>query len=124
MRESKWVAGGKETLLTAVPGVRTEAIYEEPFSVVMRWKEGEGTSEYLKPSGYTGAKPRGGAHRVDHRPDVRPGSRANVLKIEHERVKSAQNAVRRSHRLLPIRYRALKSSEDSPQAHSTLARKS
>jgi gluconolactonase len=31
-----------------------------PNNVVIRWKEGEGTSEFLKPSGYTGAKPRGG----------------------------------------------------------------
>src|SRR5436309_13648336 len=31
-----------------------------PNNVVMKWKDGEGVSEYVKPSGYTGAKPRGG----------------------------------------------------------------
>ncbi len=31
-----------------------------PNNVVVKWKEGQGTSEFLKPSGYTGAKPRGG----------------------------------------------------------------
>jgi gluconolactonase len=31
-----------------------------PSNTVYRWKEGEGVSVYLKPSGYTGATPRGG----------------------------------------------------------------
>lgn len=31
-----------------------------PSNTVYRWKEGEGVSVYLKPSGYTGAEPRGG----------------------------------------------------------------
>ena len=31
-----------------------------PNNVVIKWKAGEGTSEFLKPSGYTGEKPRGG----------------------------------------------------------------
>ena len=31
-----------------------------PRNVVYRWKEGEGVRIYLRPSGYTGAKPRGG----------------------------------------------------------------
>jgi len=31
-----------------------------PQNIVYRWKEGEGASVYLKPSGYTGDKPRGG----------------------------------------------------------------
>ena len=31
-----------------------------PNNVIIKWKEGEGTSEFLKPSGYTGSKPRGG----------------------------------------------------------------
>jgi gluconolactonase len=31
-----------------------------PLNTVFRWKEGEGTSVFLKPSGYTGASPRGG----------------------------------------------------------------
>ena len=31
-----------------------------PPNSVMKWKEGEGISLFLKPSGYTGSKPRGG----------------------------------------------------------------
>src|SRR6516164_3944585 len=31
-----------------------------PNNVVVKWQEGAGTSQFLKPSGYTGAKPRGG----------------------------------------------------------------
>jgi gluconolactonase len=31
-----------------------------PRNVVLRWKEGEKITEFLKPSGYTGSKPRGG----------------------------------------------------------------
>jgi gluconolactonase len=31
-----------------------------PNNVVIKWEPGKGTSEYLKPSGYTGVKPRGG----------------------------------------------------------------
>jgi len=31
-----------------------------PANTVYRWKEGEGISEFLKPSGYTGSTPRGG----------------------------------------------------------------
>src|SRR5215831_12834780 len=31
-----------------------------PQNVVFKWKEGEGVTEYLKPAGYTGTKPRGG----------------------------------------------------------------
>lgn len=31
-----------------------------PRNVVLRWKQGEGVREWLKPSGYTGAEPRGG----------------------------------------------------------------
>ena len=31
-----------------------------PQNVVYRWKQGEGAKEYLKPSGYTGSRPRGG----------------------------------------------------------------
>jgi len=31
-----------------------------PNNVVFQWKEGEGLSVFLKPSGYTGTKPRGG----------------------------------------------------------------
>src|SRR5437762_4433158 len=31
-----------------------------PTNTVFKWKEGEGISEFLKPSGYTGSTPRGG----------------------------------------------------------------
>jgi gluconolactonase len=31
-----------------------------PQNIVVRWKEGEGAREWLKPSGYTGREPRGG----------------------------------------------------------------
>jgi gluconolactonase len=31
-----------------------------PNNVVVKWKDGEGTSQFLKPSGYTGSTPRGG----------------------------------------------------------------
>jgi gluconolactonase len=31
-----------------------------PHNVVNKWQEGKGVSQYLKPSGYTGEKPRGG----------------------------------------------------------------
>jgi gluconolactonase len=31
-----------------------------PNNVVVKWQEGQGASEFLKPSGYTGVKPRGG----------------------------------------------------------------
>lgn len=39
-----------------------------PNNVVMKWKEGEGTSEHVKPSGYTGERERGG------KPGDEPGS--------------------------------------------------
>ncbi|HYV34914.1 MAG TPA: SMP-30/gluconolactonase/LRE family protein [Gemmataceae bacterium] len=32
-----------------------------PNNVVVKWQQGKGTSEFLKPSGYTGKTPRGGA---------------------------------------------------------------
>jgi gluconolactonase len=44
-----WDKAGKCLLFSDIPN-----------NVVIKWREGEGTSEYLKPSGYTGAKPRGG----------------------------------------------------------------
>jgi len=31
-----------------------------PHNAVMKWKEGEGASVYIQPSGYTGSQPRGG----------------------------------------------------------------
>lgn len=39
-----------------------------PNNVVIKWQEGAATSEYVKPSGYTGTKPRGG------KPGDEPGS--------------------------------------------------
>ncbi|WP_020468668.1 SMP-30/gluconolactonase/LRE family protein [Zavarzinella formosa] len=44
-----WHKSGKFLLFSDIPN-----------NVVIKWKEGEGTSEFLKPSGYTGDKPRGG----------------------------------------------------------------
>jgi gluconolactonase len=44
-----WVADGGYLLFSDIPN-----------NVVMKWKEGEGASEFLKPAGYTGEKPRGG----------------------------------------------------------------
>ena len=47
-----------------------------PNNVVIKWQEGQGASEYVKPSGYTGTKPRGG------KPGDEPGS--NGLTIDAE----------------------------------------
>src|SRR5687767_2869030 len=44
-----WVSKDKHLLFSDVPK-----------NVVHRWKEGEGVSDFMKPSGYTGATPRGG----------------------------------------------------------------
>ena len=44
-----WVPGGNYLLFSDVPR-----------NVVFKWKEGQGTTEYLFPSGYTGSKQRGG----------------------------------------------------------------
>ena len=44
-----WIQGGNYLLFSDVPR-----------NVVFRWKEGEGTTEFLFPSGYTGSIPRGG----------------------------------------------------------------
>ena len=44
-----WNKAGKFLLYSDIPN-----------NVVMKWKEGEGASEFLKPAGYTGEKPRGG----------------------------------------------------------------
>ncbi len=44
-----------------------------PSNVVNKWQEGKGVSQYLKPSGYTGTKPRGG------KPGDEPGSNGLVL---------------------------------------------
>lgn len=44
-----WYKPGKCLLFSDIPN-----------NVVIKWQEGQGTSEFLKPSGYTGDKPRGG----------------------------------------------------------------
>ena len=44
-----WIRDGSYLLFSDIPR-----------NSVMKWKEGEGVSLFLKPSGYTGAAPRGG----------------------------------------------------------------
>lgn len=44
-----------------------------PNNVVLKWEEGKGVSEFIKPSGYTGDKPRGG------KPGDEPGSNGLFL---------------------------------------------
>src|ERR1700733_7554698 len=44
-----WYKAGKCLLFSDIPN-----------NVVIQWQEGKGTSEFLKPSGYTGGQPRGG----------------------------------------------------------------
>ena len=44
-----WFKAGQALLFSDIPN-----------NVVIKWKEGQGTSEHLKPSGYTGERPRGG----------------------------------------------------------------
>jgi gluconolactonase len=56
-----WFSRGKYLLFSDVPR-----------NVVFLWKEGQPTTDYLIPSGYTGSKPRGGE----------PGS--NGLTLDHE----------------------------------------
>jgi len=52
-----WYKPGKCLLFSDIPN-----------NVVIKWQEGQGTSEFLKPSGYTGTEPRGG------KPGDEPGS--------------------------------------------------
>jgi gluconolactonase len=52
-----WYKPGKCLLFSDIPN-----------NVVIKWEPGKGVSEYLKPSGYTGVKPRGG------KPGDEPGS--------------------------------------------------
>lgn len=42
------------------PDQRALLFSDVPMNTVFRWKDGEGVSVFLKPSGYTGATPRGG----------------------------------------------------------------
>jgi gluconolactonase len=44
-----WVSHGDYLLFSDIPN-----------NVVLKWKEGEGISQFLKPAGYTGSEPRGG----------------------------------------------------------------
>jgi gluconolactonase len=57
-----WYKPGKCLLFSDIPN-----------NVVVKWQPGKGTSEFLKPSGYTGAKPRGG------KPGDEPGSNGLFL---------------------------------------------
>jgi gluconolactonase len=60
-----WVSKGGYLLFSDIPN-----------NVVMKWKDGEGTSKFVFPAGYTGDKPRGG------KPGDEPGS--NGLRIDPE----------------------------------------
>ncbi|HYT89756.1 MAG TPA: SMP-30/gluconolactonase/LRE family protein [Gemmataceae bacterium] len=57
-----WVKKGGYLLFSDIPN-----------NVVNKWQEGKGITAYLKPSGYTGKKPRGG------KPGDEPGSNGLVL---------------------------------------------
>src|SRR3954447_24466568 len=60
-----WYKPGKCLLFSDIPN-----------NVVVKWQEGKGASEFLKPSGYTGEKPRGG------KPGDEPGS--NGLAVDSQ----------------------------------------
>jgi gluconolactonase len=60
-----WVKNGGYLLFSDIPN-----------NVVIKWKEGEGATKFVFPSGYTGKKPRGG------KPGDEPGS--NGLTIDPE----------------------------------------
>jgi gluconolactonase len=57
-----WVKDGGYLLFSDIPN-----------NVVMKWQQGKGVSQYLKPSGYTGKMPRGG------KPGDEPGSNGLML---------------------------------------------
>lgn len=57
-----WYKPGKCLLFSDIPN-----------NVVLQWQEGKGTSQFLKPSGYTGDAPRGG------KPGDEPGSNGLFL---------------------------------------------
>src|SRR4051794_26815782 len=56
-----WFSEGKYLLFSDIPN-----------NAVMKWKEGEGISQFMKPAGYTGKKERGG----------KPGSNGLLLDRE------------------------------------------
>src|SRR5262249_30004649 len=58
-----WIKPGQPPLATGSPSLLQGGYVlfsDIPSNTVYRWKEGEGISVFLKPSGYTGAVPRGG----------------------------------------------------------------
>ena len=63
-----WIADGKFLLFSDIPR-----------NMLMKWKDGEGISVYMKPSGYTGI--------VDYGRE--PGSNANTLKLAVIRTRSS-----------------------------------
>ena len=76
-----WVKNGGYLLFSDIPN-----------NVVIKWKEGEGASKFVMPSGYTGKKPRGG------KPGDEPGS--NGLSIDPEgRLTLCQHGDRRVARI-------------------------
>ena len=60
-----WYKPGKCLLFSDIPN-----------NVVIKWEPGKGASEYLKPSGYTGVKPRGG------KPGDEPGSNGLFVDLQ------------------------------------------
>jgi gluconolactonase len=72
-----WVKSGGFLLFSDVPK-----------NIIVRWKEGEGAQEWLKPSGYTGHEPRGGE----------PGSNG-LLFDEDDRLVICQHGDRRIARM-------------------------
>lgn len=76
-----WVKNGGYLLFSDIPN-----------NVVIKWKEGEGDSKFVFPSGYTGKKPRGG------KPGDEPGS--NGLSIDPQgRLTLCQHGDRRVARI-------------------------
>jgi gluconolactonase len=55
-----WIKPGQTPLASLPPNGGYLLFSDVPSNTVYRWKEGEGVSIFLKPSGYTGATPRGG----------------------------------------------------------------
>ena len=73
-----------------IPAAGALLFSDVPQNVVFRWKEGEGISEFLRPSGYTGTGQR----------DREPGSNGLALDLE-DRLLLCQHGDRRLARLEP-----------------------
>ena len=56
--EQKIVAQGERTVI--IPPSDYLLFSDIPNNAIMKWKDGYGITQYLKPSGYTGSTPRGG----------------------------------------------------------------